>query len=1454
MKLFHSCVLIVSVLAGICPSAWAQSIERENPRTVVANFFNAMQEGDLKGVKARRMSDEDEITQEEVDQTRKVLGDQKIAIKVAYLNPGRNRAIVVSGPVVLTLPKESGIEPASLRFVFDLEDTLGEWLIREIDYLTGQEAAESVFKFKRKYNYAIEIPPPKPATVSAKRTPRETAETFFKALITRNLKSISSVLVADKEPVTQKALDMVITGLGDQKLTVATVLIAQKQGRALVISEPFRITLSGENPPPLGRYVLDLADASGQWLIQDLNFENIDDAAAAAVEFGRRFADAREVPAKTAESRPEKANPRTVVEAYFNAIRNGDFDAANAVVNIELKRKDFEETRRHYGSQKPAVSAVFQSQTGHRACVVTDKIQLKINDVPPQPEGPLVVQLDDTRGRWLIRSILHTGNETAAKAIVEFRRKYTDAIEIAPPMPATVSAKRNPRETAETFFKALITGDLKSIAAVLVADEEQVTQNALDMVITGLGDQELTVATVLIAQKKGRALVISEPFRITLSGEDPPPIGRYVLVLSDKTGPWRIQDLDFESLEHAAEAEAGFRKQYADADEIPAPETTRAALEKSKRKLRVFEIEYADATAVSEILNELFGDLSIVVDGRTSSLLIRHDDRNELEEITEVLRLLDRPAEERRRPTSRPKSARWETQPTDAGEFPSVTSEAIETLRTGLADIERQAAAKAAVIRQVVAAKGNPQQLDRLNADLHKQVELAFGVRQKLQQTELQAIRNRLTAIQKQIESREQIRDRIIKRRLEELLDPTLQWATEELAKTESTQKGRRPGGSDPMAGLLSGPSGLQQSVSPQALVQSGGSTTATPGGPNAKPMETQVQFRNPAGTKIVWSAFQKDNTLVVPARINLKSGKQHGFMLTSIPGREGLELAGSIELAGATPATTAFLSHNAIPAEFTEEDFDQVSSGNLVTKVIFLPDPKFQEQAIAGVETVVSTRTDPGVDPVAEADRRGQILAVLRLGNRVKAATLIAPAQTSEEELELETRIEDGFGILFFHSEACPVCEKVKPDFTREMSRLGLPSLPVDVLKFPNIAKRFRVSSTPSFVWYGTEVERGRAIGAEFQPLVEKFKEYWEESDGARSGYGFGGGLRGFLRRELVKTQSSHESLMTDITSLDLTIPELGDAVKIPADATAEERKRLEQEELLRKAKIRQILKRIDLLKDELRPIEARMRLIRQRLKELDSGSTSGARSDPKNAAVWIEAIIEQKGKNGQIDAEARYMNGTIVSSDGLIAVWLGHGSTMADAVKFLRKITVRTAETSHTGKLISYDAQTGAAIIRIDSAGLPFLPISDDPIATNRRLTVHARSFGEENPLQVVLPVWVIASRFKVGDHDGFFAVTEASQNSISEEYAGAPIVTSSGQLQGILAENEGVLYGPTITPEDPKPRRAAAIPASVIRKLLKQPGTGGKDKAVNTARPVPKTADGLGTPNGKPGTPAK
>jgi hypothetical protein len=121
---------------------------------------------------------------------------------------------------------------------------------------------------------------------------------------------------------------------------------------------------------------------------------------------------------------------------------------------------------------------------------------------------------------------------------------------------------------------------------------------------------------------------------------------------------------------------------------------------------------------------------------------------------------------------------------------------------------------------------------------------------------------------------------------------------------------------------------------------------------------------------------------LVMPGRQNFYQASIYRLKLTNLPDRPGVELYPTLEVAPVTPRTDAYLAHAPIPVQFTDEDLDQVLSGNFVTKVIYLPDPEFQELALAGVETLVSTRLDPGVDPISEADRRGSIMAILRVGN----------------------------------------------------------------------------------------------------------------------------------------------------------------------------------------------------------------------------------------------------------------------------------------------------------------------------------------------------------------------------------------------------------------------------------------------------------------------------------------
>jgi hypothetical protein len=149
----------------------------------------------------------------------------------------------------------------------------------------------------------------------------------------------------------------------------------------------------------------------------------------------------------------------------------------------------------------------------------------------------------------------------------------------------------------------------------------------------------------------------------------------------------------------------------------------------------------------------------------------------------------------------------------------------------------------------------------------------------------------------------------------------------------------------------------------------------------------TQILFNQPQSMKITYDvvgdgSFGSD-PLVVPGRLEFGQGGIFRLKLTDIQGREGVELYPTVEVGTANPRTAAYLAHNAISIQFTEEDLDQALSGNFVTKVIYLPDPEFQGEVISGIDTLVSTRLEPGLDPIVEADRRGSILAIVRLGNK---------------------------------------------------------------------------------------------------------------------------------------------------------------------------------------------------------------------------------------------------------------------------------------------------------------------------------------------------------------------------------------------------------------------------------------------------------------------------------------
>jgi len=147
----------------------------------------------------------------------------------------------------------------------------------------------------------------------------------------------------------------------------------------------------------------------------------------------------------------------------------------------------------------------------------------------------------------------------------------------------------------------------------------------------------------------------------------------------------------------------------------------------------------------------------------------------------------------------------------------------------------------------------------------------------------------------------------------------------------------------------------------------------------------TSIHFISTPSTSKMKIGFQDAargfvDSLVVPEKYNFAQGNIYRLRLSGIPNRPETMLYPTLEVYPATRETVTFLSHSTVPVGFTDEDFDQVKAGNMVVKVIYLPSAQFQD--VAAAEEIVSTRLEPGADPVVEATRRGTVLAVIRLGN----------------------------------------------------------------------------------------------------------------------------------------------------------------------------------------------------------------------------------------------------------------------------------------------------------------------------------------------------------------------------------------------------------------------------------------------------------------------------------------
>jgi hypothetical protein len=176
----------------------------------------------------------------------------------------------------------------------------------------------------------------------------------------------------------------------------------------------------------------------------------------------------------------------------------------------------------------------------------------------------------------------------------------------------------------------------------------------------------------------------------------------------------------------------------------------------------------------------------------------------------------------------------------------------------------------------------------------------------------------------------------------------------------------------------------------PHGAVAAVGALTGNAYGGQFAAARTSVRFIEPRGMKVSWMIpspdgrrVWNDKPLEAPATYNFAQSAIYRLKLSDIPDYPGVDLYPTLEVVPANQRALTFLAHSSVPVSFTADDFRMVNAGNYVVKVIYLPDPQYQDIAVGGgIGELVSTQLEPGQDPIALACKQGSILLIARLGN----------------------------------------------------------------------------------------------------------------------------------------------------------------------------------------------------------------------------------------------------------------------------------------------------------------------------------------------------------------------------------------------------------------------------------------------------------------------------------------
>ncbi|HTU93008.1 MAG TPA: DUF11 domain-containing protein [Gemmataceae bacterium] len=152
------------------------------------------------------------------------------------------------------------------------------------------------------------------------------------------------------------------------------------------------------------------------------------------------------------------------------------------------------------------------------------------------------------------------------------------------------------------------------------------------------------------------------------------------------------------------------------------------------------------------------------------------------------------------------------------------------------------------------------------------------------------------------------------------------------------------------------------------------------------------VRFLGEPGLRVTFYQGQHARSFDAPVAVGMRPGYAYRMRLSNLPAHAGVSIFPTLEVRGSLKLSPKLNSANyPAPVVLTENDIDSVLAGNLICKAIYLENPDRAYPATVPPAMPMELSLPPGSDLLTEAQDRGRLMILVRMGGR---------ALVSDEEL----------------------------------------------------------------------------------------------------------------------------------------------------------------------------------------------------------------------------------------------------------------------------------------------------------------------------------------------------------------------------------------------------------------------------------------------------------------------